>query len=169
MIPLVSLLASPLLASPLLASSLLTSRFLASRRAALLPAAVIAGSTGHPFGELERVAARPLVPLRLVHMGLLVAVALTAVIVRHAGSTAPRDLVGMTGLALLTAAVLSAQLSWTVPLGYAVICIGASSLGKPNLLVWPLLPVAHQGATVLAAVLLGLGALASCVRRAPID
>jgi hypothetical protein len=136
---------------------------------ALLPAAVIAGSTGHPFGELERVAARPLAPLRLVHLGLLVAVALTAVTVRHPGSAAARDLVGLTGVALLTAAVLGAHLSWTVPLGYAVVCIGASSLGRPGLPVWPLLPAADPGAAVFAAVLLGLGLAVSCRRRAPID
>jgi hypothetical protein len=135
---------------------------------ALLPAAVIAGSTGHPFGELERVAARPLMPLRLVHLALLVAVALTAVAVRHPVSTAPRDLIGMTGIALLTAAVVGAQLSWTVPLGYAVVCIGANSLGRPNLLVWPLLPAAHHGAAVLVTVLLGLGLVASGSRSAPI-
>jgi hypothetical protein len=133
---------------------------------ALLPAAVI---TGHPFGELERVAARPLVPLRLVHLGLLVTVALTAVTVRHPGSTAARDLVGMTGVALLAAAVLGAHLAWTVPLGYAVVCIGASGLGRPNLLVWPLLPAADHGAAALVAVLLGLGLAVSCGRRAPID
>jgi len=135
---------------------------------ALLPAAVIAGSTGHPFGELERVAARPLAPLRLVHLGLLVAVALVSVTVRHPGSAAARDLVGLTGVALLTAAVLGAHLSWTVPIGYAVVCIGAGSLDRPNLLVWPLLPAADRGAAAVAAVLLGLGLAVSCGRRAPI-
>jgi hypothetical protein len=136
---------------------------------ALLPAAVIAGSTGHPFGELECVTARPLAPLRLVHLGLLVAVALTAVTVRHPGSVAARDLVGLTGVALLTAAVLGAHLSWTVPLGYAVVCLGASGLGRPNLLVWPLLPAADRGAAALAAVLFGVGLTVACRRRAPID
>jgi hypothetical protein len=135
---------------------------------ALLPAAVIAGGTGHPFGEMEGVSARPLAPLRLVHLGLLVAVALIAVTVRHPGSAAARDLVGLTGVALLTAAVLGAHLSWTVPLGYAVVCVGASSLGRPNLLVWPLLPAADHGAVVLVATLLGLGLAVSCRRPAPI-
>jgi hypothetical protein len=135
---------------------------------ALLPAAVIAGSTGHPFGELERVTARPLAPLRLVHLSLLVAVALTTVTVRHPGSAAARDLVGLTGVALLTAAVLGANLSWTVPLGYAVVCLGASGLDRPNLLVWPLLPAADHGAAALAVALLGLGVAVSCGRRPPI-
>jgi hypothetical protein len=135
---------------------------------ALMAAAVIAGSTGRPFGELELVAARPLAPLRLVHLGLLLSVALAAC-ARVPIATTDRDLVGMTGLGLLTAAVVGARLSWTVPLGYAVVCVGAAALARPTLLVWPLLPAGDRAATAVALGLLGLGLAVACTRSAPED
>ena len=92
----------------------------------LMAAGVISAGSGSPFGEVERTVARPLPPLRLCHLAGLfsaAAVLLAAVLLSFdlAGAWPDplpalfRNLAGFFGMALLTARLVGARLSWTVP------------------------------------------------------
>ncbi len=133
----------------------------------LAAATVIATSTRTPFGELEVTGARPLGPLRLRHLLILLAPAFATLGLALAGedisggaATVPRNLAGLTGIALLTAYALGASLSWTAPLAYVTLCAGAIDLGSGSLWAWPTLPATNVPATLLAACLLTAGTAA---------
>jgi hypothetical protein len=134
--------------------------------AAMLPlvlvvgaAAVIATSTRSPFGEPER-ATYPLPRLRLIQiMTLLLAAAGLLGLARlgHDPLSAIRNLAGFTGLALMTAAVIGAPLSWITPLAYAIYCGGPIDIRDITLWSWPALPSSSVRATLIALLLLGVG------------
>ena len=95
-------------------------------------AAVIAVTTFGPFGEQERSAGRWLPWLRLGTAVALTAVAFSALAAGAAAGGMPggtlallRNLVGMAGVGLLTAAILSSTFSWTGPMAYLLISEGA--------------------------------------------
>jgi hypothetical protein len=122
-------------------------------------AAVIATTTSSPFGEPER-ATSPLPWLRLIHvLAILLAAAGLLALARlhHDPLSAIRNLAGFTGLALLTAAVISAPLSWITPLAYVIYCGGPIDIHQVSLWSWPALPSSNNPATLIALLLLSAG------------
>jgi hypothetical protein len=95
------------------------------RIAAPLAVAVVVGvSIRSPFGEAERTASRPLPPLRLAHIALLLAFGVAgfalASVVPDVGSLGMllRNGAGFVGLALIGAWLLGTAVSWLLPLAY---------------------------------------------------
>jgi hypothetical protein len=136
-------------------------------------AAVIAASTDSPFGEGERAAGSPLPALRLIHLAVLTATATATVAI--AGSTGSygvgtaaivRNLAGLTGVALLAAALVGAHLAWTAPLGYVMFCGGELDLQVSNLWTWPTRPAGDHAATAVAVALLIAGIAVVAVKGA---
>lgn len=133
-------------------------------------AALIGAATHNPIGELERTAAAPLPALRLAHLTPLIAlacllyglVALTGS-VAGGGAVLERNLIGLTGLALLAAAVVGAQLSWIAPLSYVIICAGALDRQEYSIWEWLTLPP-RADATLTASALLAAGLAAATLR-----
>lgn len=101
-----------------------------------LSACVIGLSMGSPLDEFDRMAARPLWPLRLAQIVVLVAPAM-ALVVLVASSlegaitqfSAARNLVGLVGLSLITGRLAGSRLSWVPGL---LLCITAATLGDPR-------------------------------------
>lgn len=139
---------------------------------AVAAAAVVAGSTRTPFGEPEHAASSSLAVLRLAHLAAVtgtatVTLAVAAYGARYGVSAAVilRNAVGLTGMALLTAALLGAHLAWTAPLAYVMYCGGQLDVCVSNLWTWPTQPATVQSAAI-AAVLLGAGVTAVSVTGA---
>ena len=91
-------------------------------------AAVIAVTTYGPFGEPERATGRWLPYLRLGAAVALTAAAFGALAAGATGGALPggtlallRNLAGMTGIGLLSAAVLGGAFGWTGPMAYLVV------------------------------------------------
>jgi hypothetical protein len=130
---------------------------------AAAPATVIAAGTHSPLGELERTAAVRLPLLRLFHLIPLIATAcaayqLAALAVQVSGGSMvlQRNLLGLTGICLLTAVALGAQSSWITALGYVVICGGALDRQEYSTWTWLTLPP-RTDATIAALTLLTAG------------
>ncbi len=127
-------------------------------------ATAIATGTASPWREVEQTASSLLPVLRLTHLLTLTGAATAATAVAGlsatygvSGTALLRNLAGLTGIALLTAAGLGAHLSWTVPLGYVLYCSGELDLGVTNLWTWPTLPASDRTATTIALTLLAAG------------
>lgn len=127
-------------------------------------ATIIATTTRNPFGEAEDTMSYPLPGLRLTHVLTLTGVALatTALVSLTApyaisGPALSRNLAGLTGLALLSAALLGAHLAWSAPLAYILYCGGELDLHISNLRSWPTLPGSDHSATAVAVALLAGG------------
>src|SRR5260370_4028136 len=91
-------------------------------------AAVIAVTTYGPFGEPEQATGRWLPYLRLGTAVALTAAAVGALAAGAPGGTLPegflamfRNVVGVTGVGLLSAIVLAGMLAWSRPLAYPVL------------------------------------------------
>jgi hypothetical protein len=122
-------------------------------------AAIIAMTTYGPFGDTERAAGRWLPCLRLC-----TALALTAAAfgLLAAGTTAGhlpggtlamlRDLAGMTGTGLLTAAAFGGAFGWTGPLAYLIITEGAFAGSLATPWVWPTRPPHDLGGALCATI-----------------
>ncbi len=131
----------------------------------LAAAMMVGASAGSPFGESEATGGRPLWPLRGGHLLGLVAVAAAALAlavsrwgVPDGAWTLVRNLAGFTGLALLTARILGAGLSWVVPLGYAILSFLAPRPGeRPSPWAWPALAATDHMAALIALALLLAG------------
>ena len=99
---------------------------------ALAAACVVGAGAGSPFGEAERTVSRPLLLIRLGHLGGLIlfstvvlAAALLTFDLHGARPAAPtlmllRNLAGFGGLALLTARIFWSRLSWVLPLVFGI-------------------------------------------------
>jgi len=92
-----------------------------------LIASVIGISVWSPFGEPERAAARSLPRIRAVHLAvfLVSALGLAALLVSHWKPLAPnvdlvnvvfRNIIGLSGVALVSGRVIDARLTWVGPL-----------------------------------------------------
>ena len=132
----------------------------------LLAATTIGACTRSPFGEQETTAGFPIGALRGSHLlGLLALAALTLALavsgwaVKDSAWLLVRNLAGLTGLALVAAAVVGAGLSWIAPLAYAIVALGAEDGGYPSLWVWPVLAATDRVAGLIALALLALGLL----------
>jgi hypothetical protein len=136
-------------------------------------AAIIAAGTRTPFGEPEHTASSSLPALRLTHLATLTAtttatLAIAAWTATYGMSAAVilRNVTGLTGIALLTAALLGAHLAWTAPLGYVMYCGGQLDVQVSNLWTWPTQPANNHTAAAIAAVLLVAGITAITITGA---
>jgi hypothetical protein len=127
-------------------------------------AAVIGMVTRSPFGEPERATGRWLPFLRL---GAATALTATAFGVLAAASAAAhlyygnlgllRDLAGMTGIALLAAALAGGSLSWIGPVGFWAFAMYAIGQDWRSPWVWPDRPPHDIGAALCAAMVFAAG------------
>ena len=116
-------------------------------------AALIGVTTRSPFGEPERATGRWLPLLRLGTVMVLAgaavgALAAGAASAHLAGGTLGmlRDLAGLTGIALRTAALLGGALAWVGPLAYLVVTLHALQAAWTTPWVWPARPPHDRGA-----------------------
>jgi hypothetical protein len=133
-------------------------------------AAAIGVTTRSPFGEPERATGRWLPFLRL---GAAVCLTVAAVFALAAGSAAAhlaggvvgmlRDTAGLTGLALLTAAVAGGTMAWAGPMAYLVVTLYVLSAAWTTPWIWPARPPGDVGAALCAALVFAAGAAAITV------
>jgi hypothetical protein len=136
-------------------------------------AAVIGMTSRSPFGEPEHATGRWLPFLRLGTAAALTAVAFG---VLAAGSAAAhldygylallRDLAGMTGIALLAAALAGGGLSWVGPLAFWMVAAYAVGAAWATPWIWPGRPPQDRGAALCAALVFAVGAVVITVRGA---
>lgn len=136
-------------------------------------ASVVAVSTRSPFGEPERATGRWLPFLRLGTVIVLTCLAFGALAAGAAGGHLVtgslgllRDVAGLTGVALLTAALTGGSLSWLGPLAYLVLSIYAVQESWTTPWLWPARPSGDRGATVCAALVFAAGTVVLALRGA---
>lgn len=141
-------------------------------------AAVIAVTTGSRLGDCERAAGRWLPALRLVTMLALTAAAAGVLAAAGSGShlaggdlDVVRNLAGLTGIGLLSAAALGGGLAWTGPTGYLVAgAYALYSLWHPPPVttpwIWPARPPHDLGAAICAGLVFTAGLLVVTLRGA---
>lgn len=150
-----------------------------------LAMALVVGVAAHgPFGELERTVSQRLPPLRLGQVaGLLLCSAVALLLLAQAweggveGSFLQRladwegaiegvflrNLAGFTGLALLTAPIVGARLSWFLPFGYGMVAFWIGNNGEPAWWLWPMQPMDNDLALGIALGLLAVGVAVASV------
>ncbi len=136
-------------------------------------AAVIALTTFGPFGDPERAAGRWLPWLRLGTALALTAVAFGALVAGAAAGGMPggtfallRNLGGMTGVGLLTAAVLGGAFSWTGPMAYLLISEGGLAHRSTTPWIWATRPPHDHGGAICACLVI-VAALVLITVRGP--
>jgi hypothetical protein len=136
-------------------------------------ASVTSVVTRSPFGDPERAAGAYLPRLRLAAVVTMTCLACGALAAGSIGGQMAlgltallRDFLGLTGVALLTATVAGAGLSWIGPLAYLVLGIYAVGQHWTAPWVWPDRPPADRGAAICAAAVLAAGATAIAIRGA---
>jgi hypothetical protein len=136
-------------------------------------AAVIGVTTRSPFGEPERATGRWLPFLRLSTVVALTGAAFGALAAGSAGGQLAdgslsllRNVAGLTGITLLTAALLGGSLSWTGALAYLVVADYAIDAGWTTPLTWPARPPHDLGAAICAALVFAAGVIVIAVRGA---
>ncbi len=130
-------------------------------------AALAAVSTYGPFGEAERATGRWLPYLRLGAAVLVTAAAFGFLAAGATGGQLPggtgallRNLAGMTGLGLLSAAALGGAFGWTGPMAYLLVTEIALT-GQPTTpWVWAGRPTGDLGAALCAAAVFAAGVAA---------
>ena len=128
-------------------------------------ASVIAITTYSPFGDPERASGRWLPYLRFgtalaltaIAVGLLSAGAAAA---HLPGGTADmvRNVAGITGIGLISAAVIGAGLSWIGPIAYLALSEYSILNAWGNPWIWPTRPSQDAGATLCATLAFVAGA-----------
>jgi hypothetical protein len=134
-------------------------------------AAAIAVTSHGPFGEPERATGRWLPCLRLFTAIGLTGLAILALGVGAAGQNLnegilvlARNVIGITGLGLLTSLVTGGLLAWTLPLGYLAFCQYALLEAWRAPWTWPVRPAADRGAWIAACAVYAVGLLLFTVR-----
>jgi hypothetical protein len=137
-------------------------------------AAVVAVTSEGPFGDQERAAGRWLPWLRLGAAILLTGASVAAL---SAGATAggltggtlaiARNVAGMAGLGLLSAAVLGGAFAWACPMAYLLITEGALAAGWTTPWVWTARPSNDVGAALCAILALATGTAVITLRGSP--
>jgi hypothetical protein len=127
-------------------------------------AAVIAVTTHGPFGDPERATGRWLPWLRLAAAMALTATASGALAAGAAGGVLPggipamfRNLAGMTGTGLLSAAALGGAFGWTGPMAYWLATESVLAAHWTTPWIWPARPPHDRGAAICAALVLAAG------------
>jgi hypothetical protein len=137
-------------------------------------AAAAIAVTGHsPFGEPERATGRRLPYLRLgtalaltgLAIGLL-QLAVTGASLNEGVLVLARNVLGMTGIGLLTSLVTGGLLAWMLPLGYMAFAQYALLEAWRSPWTWPVRPPADRGAWICACVVFAAGLLAFTARGA---
>ena len=133
-------------------------------------AAVVAVTTYGPFGEPERATGRWLPWLRLGAAAALTAAAAGALAAGATGGVLPggtsamvRNVVGMTGLGLLSAATAGGAFGWTGPMAYWLITETALTAGWTTPWIWPARPPHDRGAAICASAVFAAGIVAVTV------
>jgi hypothetical protein len=133
-------------------------------------AAVISATTHSPLGEPEGVTGSRLPWLRFGSAVIMAGAACGALALGavggHLALGAPallRDLAGLTGIALITAALLGAGLGWTGPLAYLVVSIYAVQRDWTTPWLWPARPAGDGGAAICAGLVFAAGLAAFTV------
>jgi hypothetical protein len=136
-------------------------------------ASVIAVTTCSPFGEPERATGRWLPRLRLGTSVALTGAAIGALAAGAAGARLPdgtlaivRNVAGITGIGLLSAAVIGGALAWIGPMAYAVVSEFALLAGWTTPWVWPARPPHDRGGAICAAVVFAAGVVVITARGA---
>jgi hypothetical protein len=136
-------------------------------------AAVIAVTSYGPFGEPERATGRWLPVLRAGAMVLITAAAVGALAAGATGGLLPggtlamlRNLAGMTGAGLLTAAVFGGAFGWAGPMAYWVLTEGALAGSWTTPWIWPARPPHDLGAALCAGLVFAAGMVVITVRGA---
>ena len=136
-------------------------------------AALIGVTTRSPIGEPERATGRWLPWLRLGTVLGLTAASCGALALGAVGGHLTigslallRDLAGLTGIALLTAAVLGAGVSWIGPLAYLAVGIFGLQQSVTTPWLWPSRPAYVRGASICAALVFAVGVAAVALRGA---
>jgi hypothetical protein len=136
-------------------------------------AAAIAVTSHSPFGEPERATGRRLPYLRLATAlaltGLAIALlqlAVTGANLNEGILVLARNVLGLTGIGLLTSLVTGGLLAWTLPLAYLVFAQYALLEAWQSPWMWPVRPPADRGAWIWACLGFAAGLLAFTVRGA---
>src|SRR5262249_3655748 len=141
-------------------------------------AAAISITTVSMFGDLERAAGQWLPFLRLAVVLGLTAVAASALAGAGTGAHLTggtldvlRNVAGMTGVGLLSAAALGGRLAWVGPTGYLLLGVYGlyTQWHRPALTtpwIWPARPPHDLGAAICAGLVLTLGVALSTMRGA---
>lgn len=144
-------------------------------------AAVIAVMVGSPFGEPERATGRWLPFLRLGSTVALIGLAVGALAVAGIGAHLSggfadvlRNVAGLTGIGLLCAFVLGAELAWIGPIAYLLVGVYAlyTDWHPPTLStpwIWPARPPHDLGGALCAAAVLAVGMLVITIRGARVS
>jgi len=134
-------------------------------------AVLVAVTTYGPFGEPERAAGRWLPWLRLGAAVVLTAVAFGALAAGAAAGGMPggslallRNLGGMAGIGLLSAAVLGGAFGWTGPMAYLLITEGALAHRSATPWVWPTRLPHDRGGAICAGLVIAAGLALITVR-----
>jgi hypothetical protein len=127
-------------------------------------AAVIAVTTYGPFGEPERAAGRWLPWLRLGAAVALTAIAFGALASGAAAGGMPggtlallRNLGGLAGIGLLSAAILGGAFGWVGPMAFLLITEGALAHRSVTPWVWPTRPPHDRGGAICACLVIAAG------------
>ncbi len=136
-------------------------------------AAAIAVTSHSPFGEPERATGRWLPYLRFGTALALTAVAIGLLQLAVTGAglnegilVMARNVIGMTGIGLLTSLVTGGLLAWTLPLGYMAFAQYALLEAWRSPWTWPARPPADRGAWICASVVFAVGLAAYTLRGA---
>lgn len=127
-------------------------------------AVVIAVTTHSPFGEAERATGRWLPLLRLgavlaltgAAIGLL-QLGVTGASLNDGVLTLARNVIGLTGIGLLTSLVTGGLLAWILPLGYVGFAEYALAEAWRNPWTWPVRPPTDRGAWICAVLVFAVG------------
>jgi hypothetical protein len=136
-------------------------------------AVMIAVTTQGPFGEAERATGRW---LRYLRLGSAVALTGAAIGLLQLGVTGAslnggvlmlaRNVIGVTGIGLLTSLVTGGLLAWITQLGYVAFAEYALIEAWRNPWTWPARPPTDRGAWICASLVFAVGLVAFTVRGA---
>lgn len=136
-------------------------------------AAVIAVTTYGPFGEPERATGRWLPYLRLGAAVVFTAAAVGALAAGATGGYLPggtlamlRNLAGMTGTGLLSAAVLGGAFGWVGPMAFLLVAESGLAAAVTTPWVWPARPPHDLGAALCAYGVFAAGVAVITLRGA---
>lgn len=138
-------------------------------------ASIVAVTVRNPFGESERTTGRLLPLLRLGGALLLSATAVGALMIGAVAARLPggglgvlRDVAGLAGTGLITAALAGGALAWTGPLAYTVVAELALLESWRSPWTWPARPAHDTGAWLCAGLVFAAGT-AVIAARGPRD